>query len=358
MRNKCFKQKICMLIMVIAAGLSLTSIATAQTAPSNHGLNIEISPLPINLNAKPGTTVSTDLRVRNTGTVTETIKASLKTFSTQGPDGHVVLKEPAPSDDFIKWVSFSQQEFEAPPGKWQTIKMHVSLPKSAAFGYYYAVQFELANPPKPQPGSARLQGAVAIFVLLDAQAPGAERKITVTSFKADHSTYEFLPAKFNIQVKNTGNVHTAPHGNIFIKKGSRQIATLDVNTTEGMVLPGSSRILTSDWDNGFPVYTAVSDGNGQDVKDAKGNIKKKLKWDYSKVAKLRFGHYSAQLLLVYNDGQRDIPISGTLSFWIIPWRLLAIIAVIILLVGGLPAYVFILRRRLNRTWEPYKRFKK
>src|SRR5438105_1526925 len=131
-----------MCLPVIVVGL-LTPLARAQTIPNSQGLNVEISPLPIELNAKPGSTVSTDLRVRNSGTVSETLKASLKIFSTEGPNGHVVLHDPTPADDFTKWVSFSKQVFEAPPGQWQTIKMSVNLPASAAFGYYYAVQFEL-----------------------------------------------------------------------------------------------------------------------------------------------------------------------------------------------------------------------
>jgi hypothetical protein len=315
--------------------LLLPSAALGQAANANQGLNVEISPLPIELEAKPGTTTTTDLRVRNSGTQPETLKASLKTFSAEGADGHIVLHDPTPADEFVKWVSFDKNVFIAPPGQWQTIKMSIALPASAAFGYYYAVQIELANPPKAQPGAARLQGAVAIFVLLNAEAPGASRKIEVTSFKADHSTYEFLPVNFSVAVRNIGNVHTAPHGNIFIKRGSKQVAAIPVNATEGMVLPKSNRIYSASWSDGFPVYVPVTDPTGAPIKDKDGKVKLHLKWDFSKVSKLRFGHYTANLLLVYNDGQRDIPITGTLSFWVIPWRLIGglIIVVVFMTIG-------------------------
>jgi hypothetical protein len=243
-------------------------------------------------------------------------------------------------------VSFSKQEFNAPPGQWQTVKMNIALPPEAAFGYYYAVQFELANPPKSQPGTARLQGAVAIFVLLNADAPGSSRKIDVTSFKADHNSYEFLPVKFSVQVRNIGNVHTAPHGNIFIKRGSSQIASLPVNSTESMVLPKSSRIFNTSWQDGFPVYTIAKDDTGQPIKDAHGHTKQKLSWDFSKVSKLRFGHYTAQLFLIYNDGQRDIPITGSLSFWIIPWWLVFVILIAIL--GPALIVYFVMSRRYQK----------
>jgi hypothetical protein len=321
-------RKIFFLLAAIATAIAPSLPASAQSVSTVQGLNVEISPLPIQLNAKPGSTVHTDLRVRNSGSSSEQLKASLKTFSAEGPDGHIVLHDPGPNDEFTKWVSFDRSVFDAPAGQWQTVKMTVSLPASAAFGYYYGVQFELANPPKPKPGVTHLRGAVVTFVLLNAQAPGASRKIEVTRFASDHSSYEFLPVNFQVAVRNSGNVHTAPHGNIFIKRGGKQVAALSVNATDGMVLPHSNRVFGASWKDGFPVYETVTDENGQPVKDANGKVKTQLKWDFSKASKLRFGHYTAQLLLVYNDGQRDIPIEGTLSFWVIPWRIIATMLVI------------------------------
>jgi hypothetical protein len=46
--------------------------------------------------------------------------------------------------------------------------------------------------------------------------------------------------------------------------------------------------------------------------------------------------------LVYNDGQRDVPISGSVSFWVVPWRL---IIFVILIIFGPALLVYILMRR-------------
>jgi hypothetical protein len=345
------KNKLLILWLTIIAAIifPISALAQSQSKVNAPGVNIEISPLPIELSAKPGTSVSTDLRVRNSGSSPEKLKATLKTFSAEGPDGHIVLHDPGPNDEFVAWVSFDHPVFDAPPGAWQTIKMTVSLPKTAAFGYYYAVQYELANPPKPQPGSTNLQGAVVMFVLVNAESPGAVEKATVTSFTADHQTYEFLPVNFNIQIHNSGNVHLTPHGNIFIRRGKHQVASLAVNSTQGKVLPGANRIFTGSWNDGFPAYITATDTSGQVIKDANGNSKRQLKWNFSQISHLRFGHYTADLVLVYNDGQRDIPISGSLSFWVIPWRLLGIIAGIIGLIIALAIYVIILRRKLKQV---------
>jgi hypothetical protein len=323
--------------------------AQNQNSPSTQGINIQISPLPIELKAKPGTSTSTDLRVRNASSSAQTLKVSLRTFTQEGPEGEVILHDPTPADEHLKWVSFDKPTFNAPPGQWQTVKMTVNVPKSAAFGYYYAVQFELANPPKPKAGEAGLRGAVAIFVLLNAETNGQQRQAQVTSFSADHKSYEFLPANFKVQVHNSGKLHVAPKGNIFIKRGSKQIANISVNATGGNVLPNSNRVYTAPWSDGFPVYETVLDSSGQPVRDKDGNPKKQLKWDFPRANKLRFGHYTAELVLVYNDGQRDVPINGSLSFWVIPWRIIGMLLGALALVAALVIYIVVLRRKLKRV---------
>lgn len=310
---------------------------------STPGFAASISPLPILLTAKPGTSVSTDLRVNNPSTHDEKLKVIVKTFTQDGPDGTVTLHDPAPADQFVNWIHFSKTEFDAPPGLWQTVKMTVDVPKSAAFGYYFAVEFTSANPaPKTRNGTA-VQGAVASFVLLNAEAAGEKRQMSVTSFTADHRFYEFLPAKFSVRLRNSGNVYAGASGNIFIMRGSKQVGVLNVNENHGLVLPGSNRLFSASWDSGFPVYK-TTDG------------KKSLSWNFGQISKLRFGHYTAKLALVYNDGQRDVPISGTLSFWVIPWRILIglLVIIVFMMIGFWSTFRKagrLVKRRTNKVEE-------
>lgn len=317
-------------IALLVTALPLPAHAQSPAA-ANEGINLQISPLPIEINAKPGASVSTDLRVRNAGTKDQQLRVRLLSVR-QDNNGVVHLSQPRASDEWVKWVSFSRDQFNAPPGEWQTIKMTVSLPDSAAFGYYFAVEYLPAKAPVPQPGKAVASGAVATFILLNAEAPGASRQAKIVNFSVDRKSYEFLPANFTLKVASTGNVHVAPHGNIFISRGGKQVGAIPVNAASGKVLPGGSRFFSAAWSDGFPVYTAKQQ-NGQVVIGKDGQPETDLKWDFSHANRLRFGHYTARLVLVYDNGSRDVPMEATVSFWVVPWRVLIGLLLIALFVA-------------------------
>jgi hypothetical protein len=38
------------------------------------------------------------------------------------------------------------------------------------------------------------------------------------------------------------------------------------------------------------------------------------------------------MLLTYDNGSRDVPLEGTVSFWVVPWKILPLIVIAILLI--------------------------
>jgi len=305
--------------------------AMPSLAAIDDGFNVEVSPLPIILNIPPGGTTSTQLRVRNAGVSDEQLQIHVLKV-TEDNNGNVHLTQPGPADTFVNWVHFSQTTFDAQPNVWDTIQMTVSPPKSAAFGYYFAVEYSRATPNLPQGGQTATNGAVATFVLLNVVAPGEARQASIASFSTDHEIYNYLPTDFSVKVHAAGNVQVVPHGDIFIKQGSKTIATLPVNNVGGNVLPNSSRIFTTEWNNGFPHYVD-SLVNGQPVVGSNGQPKRHLVWNWNNLGNLRFGHYTASLLMVYDNGTRDVPLQATLGFWVIPWELILVLVVVIALVA-------------------------
>jgi hypothetical protein len=315
------------------------SPSMAQAAESKP-LNLVTSPLPINLTAKPGTTVSTEIKVKQNSGGTETLKVSLMKFSAFGDEGKPQLMDRQPADTYFDWVKFDKPTFTAPNNVWQTVKMTITLPKTAAFGYYYAVVFTRQGDDARQQGNTNsISGGSAVLVLLDANVLGAKREVGLVSLESQRNIYEFLPATFKVKLKNSGNVHVVPHGNIFIMRGKTQIAALDLNGEQGNILPGSNRIYQAEWTDGFPHFEkTVEDGKVKLNKD--GEALTHLVWNNgpagSKDVKphLRFGKYTAHLVAVYDDGTRDIPVEAEVSFWVIPWRLLIGLVIVLLLVGA------------------------
>lgn len=319
-------------LILFLVGLAPVDIpfALAQTGD----FRLVTSPLPINLVTEPGTTISAPIRVKNDGNVQEEIKVDLMKFGAYGENGAPQLLDPEAGDDFLSWARFSEEEFALAPGEWKSVTATFTVPEYASFGYYYAVVFSRAGEPiRPADGQTGLSGGSAVLVLLEAKVPNAKREAEVVEFRADRKWYEFLPTSFLVRVKNNGTVHIAPRGNIFVgREGEEQSSILEVNSEKGNILPNTLREFETEWTDGFPLYREKME-NGKGVRDSEGNVIRELVWDWKDASKFRFGKYQAKLLLVYDDGKRDVPIEGMLDFWILPWRLMLVAGVAGLLIG-------------------------
>jgi hypothetical protein len=300
-------------------------------ASAAEGFNVITSPLPIKISTPPGKTVETELRIKNQGSQAEGIKVGLMKFSASGDGGQPNLYDLTSKDTFGSWVHFSPQQFTAQPNVWYSVKMTIDVPATADLGYYMAVTFSPANQPDV-PRATDLKGSAATLVLLNVVTPNEKRKLDLVSFETTHNLYEYLPVDFKIKVHNSGNIYIAPVGNIFIQQGSKVVSTLDFNAAGGSVLPGSNRIFTETWKNGFPVFVDRL-VNGKPVPDKHDIPKRTLKWDFTQASNLRIGHYTAKLLAVYDNGTQDVPLEASVSFWVLPWKIMLAAVAILAIVG-------------------------
>lgn len=304
------------------AGVLVAAVALWGSAPAEAatGFNIVTSPLPMKLVTEPGKTVTQELRLKNMGDQPETINVGLMKFGATGESGQPNLFDLTPKDTYAKWVSFSPQQFTAEPNVWQTVKMTIKVPNDAALGYYLAVTYSRASQ-QTEKEATNYRGAAANLVLLNVRVPNEKRDLNLVSFSADQKLYEYLPATFNVKVRNSGNIYVAPTGNIFIEKSGKTIATLNFNEAGGSVLPDSNRVYKETWKAGFPLFTDRL-VNGKPEYDENNKPKADLKWDFSEADNFRFGRYTAKLLLVYDDGKQDVPLESTVSFWVMPWKVM------------------------------------
>lgn len=357
------KNAIRAIALVFGLSIAVTGIVIPQRASAAaSGFNLTTSPLPVSLTAEPGTTVTTPIRVQNTGTEAVRIKVSLMKFSAYGSTGQPQIETAGPNDEFIKWASFSQNSFIAEPNVFHTVTMTIKVPKTAGFGYYYAAVFSQDNADVKVPAGTRqnkVNGAVATLLLLDVKAPNEKRELKVTQFTSEKKMYQYLPATFTIKAKNTGNVHVVPSGNVFISRDQKtNLAVLDINKGQGNILPNSTRVFEVQWYDGFPVYQTKR-VNDQVVSDKRGKPVQTLQWNLNRLSHLRIGKYYARMVLVYNDGKQDVPIEGVVSFWVIPWGLIFSV-ILIPLVPAVLVYLF-MRWRVRRKYghlQPSKKAKK
>jgi hypothetical protein len=328
---------LCLIVSVIVS--TFAPLAATAAAPDAKPLKLETSPLPINLSVDPGKTVSTDIRVKQNSGAPARLKVDLMKFGAYGDQGKPQLVDRQPGDDYFDWVVFDKPQFNAPDNVWQTVHMTIHVPKTAAFGYYYAVVFSRVGDDQRQTGSVNaIAGGTAVLVLLDVLSPNAKRALQLLSLKAEHTVYETLPTKFDVKFRNVGNIHAIPHGDIFVMKGNNQISILPINGEAGNILPNSNRVFRIAWNDGFPHAEPTMEGTAPKV-DKKGNIVTHLVWSNGPQANgamaphIRFGKYTAHLFAVYDDGKRDVPMEATVSFWVIPWRALLIVILVLAIVG-------------------------
>lgn len=324
------------LLACFGVSTSLSLNVSAAGEPSDFSLIV--TPSPIVATVKPGEPKDLELKIKNSGTSRDTLKIEARKFTVDEKTGKITISDKE-LPDIAQWISINQPKMSLDPGQWVTEKIRIELPKESGFSYSFALVISRAGGEPDVPTGAAIRGSVADFTLINVDRPGAVRRLDVTSFSVDKGLYEYLPATVNMTFKNNGNTIIQPYGNVFIQRGSNDqnpIATLPVNNASGYILPGSTRVLNTNWSDGFPVYQS-------DIK-ADGSIKRNLVLDWSKFDHFRIGQYTAKLVAAYNDGYRDIPLQREASFWVLPWKVL-LGGFVILSILGLGAWTL-----LRRVW--------
>jgi len=339
------------LLLGVLAVFFLPSLVFAQDSLPRlpqQAFNTTVSPVTLNLETDEGKAITAQIKIRNNGTMAERMKLTLATFTADETGNKPRLIMPKGDEDYLQWLSFGESEFTVEAGEWKTVPVTFSPPPGAILSHYYSIL--VARAEETQYTETTVNAMPAILVLTTINSPNAKRQLGVVDFTVKSSVVEYLPQSFTISIKNDGNVHLPPTGTVFIDgEGKKDVAILPINSTGKVVLPDTKRDFEVVWDDGFPVYSPKVEGNTQ-VKDEKGNQLFGLSFDVSKLTKIRFGKYTAHLLMVYDNGERDVPIESQVSFWVIPWKALIVVAVLMLAVGyGLFSFFSNIFRKLKKV---------
>lgn len=299
--------------------LAVTAPAANQNpAATNSGQGLEIAPPVVNVSANPGETTTAQIFLRNVSSGSLVVTGQANDFVAAGEDGtpKLILEEDESTNPYsVKgWIT-GLPKLTIVPKEIKTMSIKINVPADASPGGHYGVIRFTATPADLKTTGVSLSASLGALILITVNGATSE-KLTVASFNANSdgkkgSFFESGPISFTQRFKNEGNVHVQPVGQVTVKDMfGKKIASLNVNLPPRNILPGSIRKFDQPLD-----------------KSVIGN--KKL-----------FGRYTAELSVTY--GANKTPLKSTVSFWIIPYTLIAALA--LLAVIGF----FVIRNLLRR----------
>ena len=245
--------------------------------------------------------------------------AAVNDFVADGEDGtpKILIDEDAESSPYSlkDWVA-PLSELLLQPRQIENLPVTINIPADAAPGGYFGVVRFTATPPDLEGTGVSLSASLGALILLRVNGD-AKEAMTIEQFGIHNgsgklgSLFESTPITFMQRLKNTGNVHQQPAGQVtIIDMFGKKVAAVNVNLPPRNILPNSIRKFEQKLDSSVI-------GNKQ-----------------------LFGKYTAQLRVVYG-ANKDVITSET-TFWVIPYKLIGL--AIIVLVGGFIALRIMIRR--------------
>lgn len=329
---------------------------TPAKDPNATGLDLgtSISPVKILFDVNLGEVAEGELTLYNVTSKATYIYAYVKNFKSDGVSGAPqFIEETLPLNDSLKdWIVFDQEKYLVENVKLDNtnatkIKFKINVPKDAEYGGHYAAIMVSINDPKktllPDQGNIAFSADPGTLILLNVKGK-VSRDLTLTAFKTtdpyvtaknDQWMFEWMPVEFTTELENKGNTHAFPMGNIIVYQGENVVQKLSFNEAQSAILRESTRVYSTVMDTGFVFNEPIKVSGNASSKDSNGNTKTQLAFNWDKLSKQFFGPFKAKLLLVYDDDGIKKNILEEKEFWILPWKL--ILAVIILIAG----YIFV-----------------
>jgi hypothetical protein len=303
-------------IILSSVALTLASVAVifqsmivkGQEAPSQNGLSV--SPPSFEISGNPGSTVTNTVRLENMKTTSVRLAVDRRNFTAIGEEGNIGLTDDDGTFSLATWISVDPADVVIPPKSTKTFTFTIKVPLNAEPGGHFGSLIFRTIPEENLSGSgASVAQEIGSLILLRIAGATTE-DAKVESFKTSKSFYEFGPVTFEERVKNLGNVHIKPSGNVTITNIiGQKVATVPLITKN--VLPGAIRKIEGTWDT---------------------------KW--------RMGQYTATAVMIY--GPNNTQLANVTTFIVFPYRLALVVLVVFSI---LFTFVYRSRKRLKMAWK-------
>ncbi|MFZ5365020.1 MAG: hypothetical protein ACOZBH_02365 [Patescibacteria group bacterium] len=275
-----------------------------------------IPPVLDSIDAEPGKTYQGSYELFNETDVAQTYYFKAHNFVARGEEGESdLLTDEDQQIGLASWVKLDEPQLVLVGGDRKKVNFKIDVPADAEPGGHYAAIFATTQPPSEDVGLGENTG-----VLLLVTVPGDIREnaeLVEFSLASGKKVYNRPPVEFLIRIKNNGNVHFKPLGDISISGWAGEKVKVDANPKRGNVLPKSIRAL-------HPVWAGPAE---------RGGFMQELKNEWHNFA---FGRYNAHLEMEW--GSNNEKFIGNVAFWVFPWRVmlvgLIILVLLILLIRG------------------------
>lgn len=301
-------------------GAVILGSCVAPAASAQSGQAFTISPALIELSANPGETAIATIKLTNLSSTDLSITTQANDFGSKNETGepNIIFDDQATPYSMRSWIGLSE-EFKIGTKESKTIDFPIKVPQDAEPGGHYSVIRFTGSVPGEEGSNVALSASIGSLIFLKVSGQ-MQQKASIASFyaaKKDFAASSFFetgPVSFVERIKNDGNVHLKPTGTIEVKNTfGKVVSTMRVNGDPGnedtpprSVLPQSIR-----------------------------------RFDQSLEGKRLFGKYTATLSVHYGDPQQKL--EQTISFWVIPYKLVGLIIagiaiLTVLLVFGIKKY--------------------
>lgn len=308
---------------VSLSGIAFSLLAALSIASPVHAF--AVSPVLFDITADPSTKQQGIIHVTNDTNAEQTYYADVQNFVPHGEEGQQSFMPETDTSGLVSWITLEETSVKLKVGEGKDFRWALQLPPNAEPGGHYAAIFFSTIPPKTIADTGVGVGAKTGVLFLVNVNGNIKESAAIESFHvaseemngqtvSPASFMSHLPAYFETRIRNDGNVHFVPRGDIKITGmfGSAS-GEIPVNPANSRVLPNSIRRIVSEWGPQMDEPKTLWDGV-------------RAEWNG-----FAFGRYTAHLAATY--GSKDTPLTASVTFWVIPWRLmiLAILAIILLL---------------------------
>lgn len=305
---------------ILTLSILLTFVSFDQSFGQTTSLSVGVSPTSEKITLNPGDEYPGEIVFWNLSDKTTTYNVSISGFKqVENMPGTAIILTKDEDEKALysasSWITLDTNEIELIPNKNIKVKYTIKVPDDVTEGEYTVEIFLLSKEEDEDTqgtyASTVLGSGVPILIKIgDEYIESAE----LISFTSNKKIYEFPDVIFSTKIKNLGNTHISPIGEISITNiFGQEVDRIKFNESNQSLLRENSGIYEDEWYN---------------------------KEILSKDNKIMFGPMTASLVSTYRTISPGFaPLIGETAFWIIPWKLLISITIAIVLL------ILILRKK-------------